>query len=83
MLYFKCKRGKKERKGKKMRYDNRREYDFDMAVEAIEREAILKEIEETEMRAFLLDMKDRWTYEDYKTAREYEKKIETLKKQLH
>ena len=66
-----------------MRYDNRREYEFDMAVEALEREAILKEIEETEMRAFLLDMKDRWTYEDYKTAREYEKKIETLKKQLH
>ena len=66
-----------------MRYDNRREYEFDMAVEALEREAILKEIEETEMRAFLLDMKDRWTYEDYKTAREYKKKIETLKKQLH
>lgn len=83
MLYFKCKRGKKERKGKKMRYDNMREYEFDKAVEAIEREAILKEIEETETRAFLLDMKDRWTYEDYTTAEAYRQKIEALKKQLH
>lgn len=66
-----------------MRYDNKREYEFDMAVEALEREAILKEIEETEMRAFILEMKDRWTYEDYKTASEYEKKIKALKKQLH
>lgn len=66
-----------------MRYDNRREYEFDMAVEALEREAILKEIEETETKAFLLEMKDRWTYEDYAIARKYEKKIETLKKQLN
>ena len=54
-----------------------------MAVEALEREAILKEIEETEMRAFLLEMKDMWTYEDFRTAEKYEKKIEALKKQLH
>ena len=66
-----------------MRYDNRREYEFDMAVEALEREAILKEIEETETRAFLLEMKDHWTYEDFRTAEKYEKKIEALKKQLH
>ena len=66
-----------------MRYDNMREYEFDKAVEAIEREAILKEIEETETRAFLLDMKDRWTHEDYTTAEAYRQKIEALKKQLH
>ena len=31
------------------------------------REEILKAIEETERWAFYLDMKDRWTTEDYRT----------------
>ena len=66
-----------------MRYDNMREYEFDMAVEAIEREALLKEIDDLEMQSFLLDMKDRWTYEDYRTSREYHEKINALKKRLN
>ena len=46
------------------------------------REEILKAIEETERWAFYLDMKDRWTTEDYRTMDRYRREIRELKKEL-
>lgn len=46
------------------------------------REEILKAIEETERWAFYLDMKDRWTTEDYRTMDRYRRGIRELKKEL-
>ena len=46
------------------------------------REEILKAIEETERWAFYLDMKDRWTTEDYRTMNRYRREIRELKREL-
>ena len=46
------------------------------------REEILKAIEETERWAFYLDMKDRWTTEDYRTMDRYRREIRELEKEL-
>ena len=46
------------------------------------REEILKAIEETERWAFYLDMKDRWTTEDYRTMDRYRREIRELKREL-
>lgn len=46
------------------------------------REEILKAIEETERWAFYLDMKDRWTTEDYRTMDRYRKEIRELEREL-
>ena len=46
------------------------------------REEILKAIEETERWAFYLDMKDRWTTEDYRTMDRYNREIRELKREL-
>lgn len=46
------------------------------------REEILKAIEENERWAFYLDMKDRWTTEDYRTMDRYRREIRELKREL-
>lgn len=46
------------------------------------REEILKAIEETERWAFYLDMKDRWTTEDYRTMDRYRREIRELEREL-
>ena len=46
------------------------------------REEILKAIEEIERWAFYLDMKDRWTTEDYRTMDRYRREIRELEKEL-
>lgn len=46
------------------------------------REEILKAIEENERWAFYLDMKDRWTTEDYRTMDRYRREIRELKRKL-
>lgn len=69
-----------------MRYDNRREYEFDLAVEAIEKEAsrknLLKKIEELKERAFLINMTDRWTWEDRKNLEDIERQIKEINLKL-
>lgn len=52
-----------------MRYDNMREYEFDLAVEALEREAEKREALRAELKAleekrFLINMIDHWTSAD-------------------
>lgn len=46
------------------------------------REEILKAIEKTERWAFYLDMKDRWTTEDYRIMDRYRREIRELKREL-
>lgn len=46
------------------------------------REEILKAIEEIERWAFYLDMKDRWTTEDYRTMDRYRREIRELEREL-
>lgn len=46
------------------------------------REEILKAIEETKRWAFYLDMKDRWTTEDYRTMDRYRREIRELEREL-
>ena len=46
------------------------------------REEILKAIEENERWAFYLDMKDRWTTEDYRTMDRYRREIRELEREL-
>ena len=46
------------------------------------REEITERIERLETNAFYLNMKDRWTRQDYKTMDEYNREIRQLKKEL-
>lgn len=46
------------------------------------RQQIEERIEDLEDRRFILDMKDRWNSDDYRTDREWSEEIRTLKKQL-
>jgi hypothetical protein len=45
-------------------------------------EELEKELEQVEMDLFILDMKDRWTSEDYQMSYRYDKRIMELKKQI-
>lgn len=69
-----------------MRYDNRREYEFDLAVEAIEKENnkknLLKKIEELKERAFLINMTDKWTWEDRENLENIERQIKEINLKL-
>ena len=47
------------------------------------KEQIEKRIEDLEYRRFILDMKDRWDSDDYKTDREWSDEIFRLKKELN
>lgn len=68
-----------------MRYDNMKEYEFDLAVEALEkeaekREALRAELKALEEKRFLINMIDHWTNADHNlycavTARIKEVKI--------
>ena len=46
------------------------------------REEILKAIEETKHWAFYLNMKDRWTAQDYRTMDRYRREIRELEREL-
>ena len=46
------------------------------------REEILKQIEDIEKREFFLQMKDRWSQEDYKLSDKHHEEIRELKKKL-
>lgn len=46
------------------------------------REEILKQIEDIERREFFLQMKDRWSQEDYKLSDKHYEEIRELKKKL-
>lgn len=46
------------------------------------RQQIEERIKDLEYRRFILDMKDRWNSDDYRTDREWSEEIRTLKKQL-
>lgn len=46
------------------------------------RNEILTKIDELETKAFYLNMKDRWTREDYRTMDKYNNEIHKLKKEL-
>ncbi len=46
------------------------------------REEILKQIEDIERREFFLQMKDRWSQEDYKLSDKHHEEIRELKKKL-
>lgn len=48
----------------------------------MKKEEILKEIDDLEMKSFILDMKDMWDEEDYKIMARYDEKINFLKKEL-
>ena len=48
----------------------------------MKKEEILKEIDDLEMKSFILDMKDMWDEEDYKIMARYDEKINLLKKEL-
>lgn len=48
----------------------------------MKKEEILKEIDDLEMKSFILDMKDIWDEEDYKIMARYDEKINLLKKEL-
>lgn len=46
------------------------------------REEILKAIEETKRWTFYLNMKDRWTVQDYRTMDRYRREIRELEREL-
>ena len=46
------------------------------------REEILKQIEDIEEREFFLQMKDRWSQEDYRLSDKHHEEIRELKKKL-
>ena len=46
------------------------------------REEITKRIETVKNNMFYLNMKDRWTTQDYRTMDRYHREIQELKKQL-
>ena len=48
----------------------------------MKKEEILKEIDDLEMKSFILDMKDMWDEDDYKIMARYDEKINFLKKEL-
>ena len=48
----------------------------------MKKEEILKEIDDLEMKSFILDMKDMWDKDDYKIMARYDEKINFLKKEL-
>ena len=48
----------------------------------MKKEEVLKEIDDLEMKSFILDMKDIWDEEDYKIMARYDEKINLLKKEL-
>jgi hypothetical protein len=48
----------------------------------MQKEKILKEIDDLEMKSFILDMKDIWDEDDYKIMARYDEKINLLKKEL-
>lgn len=48
----------------------------------MKKEEILKEIDDLEMKMFILDMKDMWDEDDYKIMARYDEKINLLKKEL-
>ena len=48
----------------------------------MKKEEILKEIDDLEMKSFILDMKDMWDEDDYKIMARYDEKINLLKKEL-
>lgn len=48
----------------------------------MKKEEILKEIDDLEMKSFILDMKDIWDEDDYKIMARYDEKINLLKKEL-
>lgn len=48
----------------------------------MKKEEVLKEIDDLEMKSFILDMKDIWDEDDYKIMARYDEKINLLKKEL-
>ena len=46
------------------------------------RTEIIERINELETNAFYLDMKDRWTQDDYRTMDKWRREIRELKKEL-
>ena len=46
------------------------------------RTEIIERIDELETNAFYLDMKDRWTQDDYHTMDKWRREIRELKKEL-
>lgn len=46
------------------------------------RTEIIERIDKLETNAFYLDMKDRWTQDDYRTMNEWRREIRELKKKL-
>lgn len=46
------------------------------------RAEIIERIDQLETNAFYLDMKDRWTFEDYRTMDKWRREIRELKKEL-
>ena len=48
----------------------------------MKKEEVLKEIDDLEMKSFILDMKDIWDEEDYKIMARYDEKINLLKIEL-
>lgn len=46
------------------------------------REEITRRIEQVENNAFYLNMKDRWTRQDFQTMRDYDSELRELKREL-
>lgn len=53
-----------------------------MSIMTRTREEIRARLEQVENNAFYLNMKDRWTRQDYQTMREYNNEIRALEREL-